>query len=171
VDRDQGQRHPQPKAVASAVGGLLVQSLEQPVQSLVQTTVQGRPSAPDTAPQSRPRRRFARLFIDDDNWSRLRERAVQHHLPVARLIGLVVEDEARGLGWRPSRDRGQAARPAEEYLLERAALARAHAERQVVDAIARARSEGISWHRIGELVCTSAQAAQQPYGAMVAEQA
>jgi hypothetical protein len=72
------------------------------VQSLVQTTVQGRPSAPDTAPQPRPQRRFARLFIDDDNWTHLRQRAAQHHMSVARLIGLIVEDEARELGWRPS---------------------------------------------------------------------
>ena len=93
------------KALAAVVGALLVQSLEQPVQSLEQTSVQGRPSAPDTAPLPRPQRRFARLFIGDENWSRLRERAVQHNLPVARLIGLVVEDRAGDLGWRSSHDR------------------------------------------------------------------
>lgn len=58
-------------------------------------------------------------------------------------------------------------RPVEEYLLERAALARARSERQIVDAITAARSKGVSWQRIGELLGTSAQAAQQRYGAVV----
>ena len=58
-------------------------------------------------------------------------------------------------------------RPVEEYLLERAALARARSERQIVDAITAARSKSVSWQRIGELVDTSAQAAQQRYGAVV----
>ena len=52
-------------------------------------------------------------------------------------------------------------RPVEEYLLERAALARARGERQIVDAVTAARAKGISWQRIGELLGTSAQAAQQ----------
>jgi len=58
-------------------------------------------------------------------------------------------------------------RPVEEYLLERAALARARSERQIVDAITAARANNVSWQRIGELLGTSAQAAQQRYGAMV----
>jgi hypothetical protein len=58
-------------------------------------------------------------------------------------------------------------RPVEEYLLERAALARARSERQVVEAITAARSQSVSWQRIGELLGTSAQAAQQRYGAVV----
>lgn len=58
-------------------------------------------------------------------------------------------------------------RPVEEYLLERAALARARGERQVVDAVAASRSGGVSWQRIGELLGTSAQAAQQRYGAVI----
>jgi len=40
-------------------------------------------------------------------------------------------------------------RPVEEYLLQRAALARARSERQIVDAIAAARTAGISWSKIG----------------------
>jgi hypothetical protein len=59
------------------------------------------------------------------------------------------------------------ARPVEEHLLEQAAIARAHGERQVVDAVISARGAGISWHRIGELLGTSAQAVQQRYGAVV----
>jgi hypothetical protein len=58
-------------------------------------------------------------------------------------------------------------RPVEEYLLQRAALARARSERQIVDAVIAARNVGISWARIGELLGTSAQAAQQRYGAVV----
>ncbi len=58
-------------------------------------------------------------------------------------------------------------RPVEEYLLERAALARARSERQIVEAVAAARTAGIPWSRIGELLGTSAQAAQQRYGAVI----
>ena len=58
-------------------------------------------------------------------------------------------------------------RPVEEYLLERAALARARSERQIVDAITAARTKQVSWTRIGELLGTSAQAAQQRYGNVI----
>ena len=58
-------------------------------------------------------------------------------------------------------------RPVEEYLLERAALARARSERQVADAVIGARSAGASWQKIGGLLGTSAQAAQQRYGSIV----
>lgn len=58
-------------------------------------------------------------------------------------------------------------RPVEEYLLERATIARARGERQVVDAITAARSKGMSWQKIGDILGTSAQAAQQRYGAVV----
>ena len=58
-------------------------------------------------------------------------------------------------------------RPVEEYLLERAALARARSERQIVDAVTAARATSVSWQRIGELLGTSAQAAQQRYSAVV----
>ena len=55
-------------------------------------------------------------------------------------------------------------RPREEYLLQRAAVARARSERQVVEAVEAARRAGLSWDRIGALLGTSAQAAQQRYG-------
>ena len=58
-------------------------------------------------------------------------------------------------------------RPIEEYLLERAALARARGEQQVVDAVIAARSGGASWQKIGAILGTSAQAAQQRYGSVV----
>lgn len=57
--------------------------------------------------------------------------------------------------------------PVEEYLLRRAVLSRARGERQVVEAIVAARSAGISWARIGEILGTSAQAAQQRYGRVI----
>lgn len=58
-------------------------------------------------------------------------------------------------------------RPVEEFLLERATIARARSERQVIDAITAARSKGMSWQKIGDILGTSAQAAQQRYGAVV----
>jgi hypothetical protein len=60
-------------------------------------------------------------------------------------------------------------RSVEEYLLQRAALARARSERQIIDAVAAARSAGMPWSRIGELLGTSAQAAQQRYGAALGQ--
>lgn len=58
-------------------------------------------------------------------------------------------------------------RPVEEYLLQRAAGQRARSERQVLEAVAAARTAGIPWARIGRLLGTSAQAAQQRYGPLV----
>lgn len=54
-------------------------------------------------------------------------------------------------------------RSVEEYLLGRAALERARSERRMVDAISAARAAGVSWSRVGRLLGTSAQAAQQRY--------
>ncbi|MCU0268045.1 MAG: hypothetical protein MUF83_05290 [Acidimicrobiales bacterium] len=51
-----------------------------------------------------------------------------------------------------------------EYLLRRAALARARSERHVAEAVIAARRAGLPWKRIGEQLGTSAQAAQQRYG-------
>lgn len=58
-------------------------------------------------------------------------------------------------------------RSVEEYLLQRAALARARSERQIVEAVVAARAVKIPWRRIGELLGTSAQDARQRYGAML----
>jgi len=54
--------------------------------------------------------------------------------------------------------------PVEEYLLQRAVVERARTEQQLLEAVARARSAGVSWQKIGSLVGTSAQVAQQRYG-------
>jgi hypothetical protein len=48
-------------------------------------------------------------------------------------------------------------------MLERAALDRARSERQVIDAVIAARAAGASWQKIGSLLGTSAQAAEQRY--------
>ena len=58
-------------------------------------------------------------------------------------------------------------RPVGEYRLQRAVLARARSEQQVVDAIVAARAAGMSWQKIGAVLGTSAQAAQQRYGPVV----
>ena len=55
----------------------------------------------------------------------------------------------------------------EGYLLKRAVMARARCEGQTVEAVAAARSRGIAWSRIEEILGTSPQAAQQRYGAIV----
>jgi hypothetical protein len=60
-----------------------------------------------------------------------------------------------------------AERSGEEDLLRRAALARARSERQIVEAIVAARAAGLSWAKVGEILGTSAQAAQQRYGELV----
>ena len=58
-------------------------------------------------------------------------------------------------------------RPVEEYVLKRAVVAQARGEREILDAVTAARAKGISWQRIGEILGTSAQAAQQRYGAVI----
>lgn len=48
--------------------------------------------------------------------------------------------------------------------LVRAARSRARAERSVADSVEFARQHNLSWRRIGEVLGTSAQAAQKRYG-------
>ena len=57
-------------------------------------------------------------------------------------------------------------RPVSEYVLQRAVVERARTEREISLAVAAARAEGLAWGRIGELLGTSAQAAQQRYGSL-----
>ncbi len=57
--------------------------------------------------------------------------------------------------------------PVEEYLLQRAVVARARSEQQLVDTVITARGAGLSWQRIGAILGTSAQAAQQRYATVV----
>ena len=57
--------------------------------------------------------------------------------------------------------------PTEQYLLQRAVVARARSEQQLIDAVVGARAAGMSWQAIGSLLGTSAQAAQQRYATVV----
>lgn len=54
---------------------------------------------------ARVARRHARLFIDDDQWTEVRATAVTRGVTVARLIGVIVEREAKRLGWTPESSR------------------------------------------------------------------
>ena len=58
-------------------------------------------------------------------------------------------------------------RPVEEFLLEQAVLERARGERELTEAVTAARVKGVTWHRIGEILGTSPQAAHQRYGEVV----
>lgn len=50
--------------------------------------------------------RYARLFLPDaDVWPSFRVRAIDASVSIARAVGLVVEHEARRLGWRPEAGR------------------------------------------------------------------
>ena len=42
-------------------------------------------------------RRFARLFVDEETWAQFRVLAFDAHVPIGRLVGLLVEREARQL--------------------------------------------------------------------------
>ena len=57
-------------------------------------------------------------------------------------------------------------RPVAEYVLQRAVVERARSERQIGLAVEAARAKGLPWSRIGALVGTSAQGAQQRYGSL-----
>ena len=57
--------------------------------------------------------------------------------------------------------------PVEEYMLRRAVMARARCEGEIVEAVAAARLGGFTWKRIGKLLGTSQQAAQQRYGTII----
>jgi hypothetical protein len=85
-------------------------------------------------------------------------RSIQEILDHANELAKRFEDYEPGEGDQ---------RPVEEYLLQRAALARARSEQQIVDAIVAARATGTSWQKIGVILGTSAQAAQQRYGPVV----
>lgn len=56
----------------------------------------------------------------------------------------------------------------EDYLLQRAVVQRAEGERALAEAVVAAREAGIAWKRIGQVLGTSPQAAQQRYGQLIA---
>src|SRR5437870_2856543 len=95
---------------------------------------------------------------EQGSWSSAMPRSIQEILDHADELAKRFED------YEP---KPEDERSVEEYLLERATIARARSERDVVDAVTRARSKGVSWQRIGAILGTSAQAAQQRYGPVV----
>ena len=46
---------------------------------------------------------FARLFVDEETWAQFRVLAFDAHVPIARLVGLLVEREARNIKNRENR--------------------------------------------------------------------
>ncbi|GAD82781.1 hypothetical protein NCAST_13_00540 [Nocardia asteroides NBRC 15531] len=58
--------------------------------------------------------------------------------------------------------------PAALAALRAAVVARAEAERQVIDGVAAARERGVPWSTIGAEVGTSGEAARQKYGPLLA---
>lgn len=69
---------------------------------------QREPQRDPQRPRSQGRRagRFARLLgVDDKTWLEFRALAIDAHVSTARAVGLVVEADARELGWGPERDR------------------------------------------------------------------
>ena len=54
--------------------------------------------------------------------------------------------------------------PVSEYLLERAVRARAQCEREIASAVSKARSDGATWCRIGEILGLDEQEARETYG-------
>ena len=54
--------------------------------------------------------------------------------------------------------------PVSEYLLRRAARARAQCEREVDSAVRKARADGATWCRIGEILGLDEQEARETYG-------
>jgi hypothetical protein len=79
--------------MASVVGQLVTEAVDQPI-------VGQRSGQPGPSPA--PTRRFARLFVGDDVWRAFRVTVAGADLSAARAVGLLVEREARGLGWVPA---------------------------------------------------------------------
>lgn len=77
------------RAVADVVGELVNKAVDRPI-------VGQRDQMPA------PSRRFTRLFISDDVWRAFRVTAARSELSAARAVGVVVEIEARELGWHPT---------------------------------------------------------------------
>lgn len=79
------------------------------------------------------------------------------------LLAQAEELSARFEAWEPTEE--DLDRPVPPLLaLKLATYRRAHAEREMADAVAEARKAGASWHTIGDTVGTSGEAARQRYG-------
>ncbi len=64
------------------------------VAQLVARAVQDR-VVPRRSPARTPQRRFARLFVDAETWAAFRALALDAHVSAGRLVGLLVEREAK----------------------------------------------------------------------------
>ena len=78
--------------VAAAVGALVAEAVTNGISTGDRDT-SGDPTV------GRQAQRYARLFVDDDTWATFRATAVDTAVTTARAVGLVVEAEARRLGW------------------------------------------------------------------------
>ena len=78
--------------VAAAVGALLTEAVTNSIPT-------GDRGASDDQTVGRQAQRYARLFVDDATWTAFRAAAVDAAVTTARAVGLVVEAEARRLGW------------------------------------------------------------------------
>lgn len=81
--------------VAAAVGALLTDAVTSGIPAC------DRDAGGDQT-VGRQAQRYARLFVDDDTWTAFRAAVVDAAVTTARAVGLVVEAEARRLGWSPT---------------------------------------------------------------------
>jgi hypothetical protein len=75
------------------------QDAERTQQSSKQTAAQATRRRPEAAPG----RLFARLFVDEETWAQFRVLAFDAHVPIGRLVGLLVEREAHNIKKRETR--------------------------------------------------------------------
>ena len=79
VKRDAVRRR---RTVGFAVGELVSRSVQDGV-------------VPRNRPQQMSVRRFARLYVDDEAWSQFRVIVLDAHVSIGRIVGMLVEREAR----------------------------------------------------------------------------
>lgn len=92
VKRDAASRS---LTVAAAVGALVTDAVTNGIPA-------GDRDARCDETVGRQAQRYARLFVEDDTWTAFRAAAVDAAATIARAVGLVVEAEARRLGWSPT---------------------------------------------------------------------
>jgi hypothetical protein len=70
------------RTIGDAVGELVLRSVQDGV-------------IPRRRPHQTSTPRFARLFVDEETWAQFRALAVDAHVSIGRLVGMLVEREAR----------------------------------------------------------------------------
>lgn len=81
--------------VAAAVGSLVASAVTNGIPS-------GDKTGNGDQADGRKAQRYARLFVDDARWTAFRAAAIDATVSTARSVGLVVEADARKLGWSPT---------------------------------------------------------------------